>query len=45
MSESTLYTVQNPQGFYATLASGKVPGWLEPVTLPERSPYQLWHVR
>ena len=42
MSESTLYATQNPDGFYAQLMAGKVPGWLKPVPLPEGSPFRLW---
>jgi hypothetical protein len=45
MSESTLYRAQNPEGFYVQLMNGKVPGWLEPVPLPQRSPFRLWRVR
>jgi hypothetical protein len=45
MSESTIYAVQNPKGFYVQLANGKVPDWLEPVALPERSPFKLWRVK
>jgi hypothetical protein len=45
MSESTIYAVQNPKGFYVQLAKGQVPDWLEPVALPPRSPYKLWRVK
>ena len=45
MSESTIYATQNPKGFYAQLAKGQVPDWLEPVALPARSPYKLWRVK
>jgi hypothetical protein len=45
MSESTIYAAQNPKGFYVQLAKGRVPDWLEPVTLPARSPYKLWRVK
>ena len=45
MSESTIYAVQNPKGFYVQLAKGQVPDWLEPVALPARSPYKLWRVK
>lgn len=45
MSESTLYRVQSPNGFYRTLSDGKVPEWLEPVKLPERSPFRLWAIQ
>lgn len=45
LSESTLYRVQSPDGFYRRLADGEVPAWLEPVPLPARSPFRLWRVR
>lgn len=45
LSESTIYTTQNPKGFYAQLVKGQVPDWLEPVALPARSPYRLWRVK
>jgi hypothetical protein len=45
MSESTVYRSAAPRGFYAQLARGDVPDWLEPVTLPENSPYRMWRVR
>ena len=45
LSESTIYKVQNPDGFYAQLAAGQVPAWLDPVPLPSGSPYRLWRVR
>jgi hypothetical protein len=45
MSETTIYEAQNPKGFYMQLYNGKVPDWLEPVALPERSPFKLWKLR
>ncbi|WP_243395615.1 AcrB/AcrD/AcrF family protein [Sphingomonas oleivorans] len=42
MSESTLYASQNRDGFYMQLQRGQVPGWLEAVPLPEKSPFKLW---
>lgn len=45
MSESTIYKAQNPKGFYMQLVNGPVPDWLEPVTLPERSPFKLWRIK
>ena len=42
LSESTLYTTQDPQGFYQQLMHGKVPAWLKPVPLPAGSPFLLW---
>jgi hypothetical protein len=44
-SESTIYKAERPNGFYAQLASGKVPDWLDPVTLPKSSPYKMWRVK
>jgi hypothetical protein len=45
LSESTVYRAEAPNGFYAQLARGEVPAWLEPVTLPADSPYRMWRVR
>jgi hypothetical protein len=45
LSESTIYRSEAPRGFYAQLANGKVPEWLEPVPLPVNSPYKMWRVR
>jgi len=42
MAESTIYMARAPQGFYAQLADGRVPAWLEPVALPAGSPFRLW---
>ena len=42
MSESTIYRAQNPDGFYAQLVQGQVPGWLQPLPLPKGSPFRLW---
>ncbi|WP_313539616.1 AcrB/AcrD/AcrF family protein [Sphingomonas sp.] len=45
MAETTVYRSHNPGGFYAQLAKGQVPDWLEPVALPDGSPYKLWKIR
>lgn len=45
MAETTVYRAHNPVGFYAQLAKGNVPDWLEPVPLPDGSPYKLWKIR
>jgi len=45
MAESTVYSVRHPKGFYARLAKGEVPAWLEPVKLPAKSPLKLWRIR
>lgn len=44
LSESTIYRAEAPNGFYVQLASGKIPDWLEPVALPQNSPYRMWRV-
>lgn len=44
MSESTIYRSEAPQGFYMQLIRQRVPQWLEPVPLPEGSPYRMWRV-
>ncbi|MDP9413002.1 MAG: AcrB/AcrD/AcrF family protein [Pseudomonadota bacterium] len=45
LSESTIYSAEAPNGFYAQLAKGEVPAWLEPIPLPADSPYKMWRVR
>ena len=45
MAEATIYRSRNPGGFYDRLSRGQVPGWLEPVPLPRRSPLMLWRIR
>ena len=44
LSESTIYRSEAPNGFYAQLLRGDVPGWLAPVPLPAGSPYRMWRV-
>ncbi|MDF2385759.1 hypothetical protein JMG10_30110 [Nostoc ellipsosporum NOK] len=50
MAETTLYRSRGPNGFYAELAKGQVPNWLEPVPLREAQlgkplPFKLWRIR
>ena len=45
MSESTIYRADAPEGFYMQLFNNRVPAWLEPVQLPENSPFRMWRVR
>jgi hypothetical protein len=33
-----------PNGFYGQLEAGKVPNWLQPVQLPNDSPFKMWRV-
>ena len=44
MSTATVFMAEAPKGFYGRLAKGEVPGWLEPVELPEDSPFKMWRV-
>jgi hypothetical protein len=44
-SESTLYSSRSRNGFYMQLVKGRVPQWLEPIALPENSPFKMWRVR
>jgi hypothetical protein len=43
-STTTIFMSESPKGFYAQLQGGKVPAWLAPVKLPEKSPFKLWRV-
>jgi hypothetical protein len=45
MAETTVYRARSPQGFYARLAAGQAPGYLEPVPLSPRSPLKLWRIK
>jgi hypothetical protein len=44
MSTATIFMSEAPNGFYGQLVRGKVPAWLEPVELPEGSPFKMWKV-
>lgn len=44
-AEATNYRADAPKGFYARLEKGQAPGWLEPVSLPAKSPFKLWRVK
>jgi hypothetical protein len=43
-SSSTIFMAEAPKGFYARLEKGDIPEWLEPVPLPEGSPFRMWRV-
>ncbi|WP_010214579.1 hypothetical protein [Sphingomonas sp. PAMC 26621] len=45
LSESTIYRVRSPNGFYAQLAHRKTFDWLEPIDLPRGSPLRLWRIK
>lgn len=44
-NKSTLYRARSPNGLYVVLANDKAPSWLEPMTLPNQSPYMVWKVK
>ena len=44
-SEATGYVAAKPNGFFAQLAKGQVPDWLEPVPLGPKSPLRMWRVK
>jgi hypothetical protein len=44
LSESTIYRSEAPDGFYVQLTRGRVPAWLQPVQLPQDSPFKMWRV-
>ena len=44
MAESTNYRARDPGGFYAQMASGRVPAWLTPLALPTGSPLRLYRI-
>jgi hypothetical protein len=43
-STTTIFMAHAPKGFYAQLALGQVPAWLQPVALPSDSPFRMWRV-
>jgi hypothetical protein len=43
-STTTIFQSEAPNGFYAQLARGEVPGWLTPVPLPADSPFKMWKI-
>ena len=43
-STTTIFRAETPKGFYAQLADGKVPNWLQPVDLGADSPFKMWRV-
>lgn len=45
MATATIFMSEAPRGFYAQLVHGRVPGWLERVSLPKDSPFVMWRVK
>ena len=44
-STATIFMAETPTGFYAQIAKGKVPAWLEPIDLGPDSPFKMWKVK
>jgi len=44
MSESTIYRAEARGGFYDQISQGRVPAWMQPVTLPRESPFKMWRI-
>ena len=44
MSTATIFMTEAREGFYGQLVRGKVPAWLEPIEMPEDSPFEMWRV-
>jgi hypothetical protein len=44
MSQATVFMAARPKGFYAQLARGQVPSWLQPIPLPADNPLKIWRV-
>jgi hypothetical protein len=44
MSQSTVFGAEAPNGFYAQLAKGRVPAWLQPIDLGPKNPMKMWKV-
>jgi hypothetical protein len=43
-STTTIFTSEAPRGFYAQIAKGQVPAWLQPIDFPKDSPFRMWRV-
>ncbi len=44
-STTTIFLAEARGGFYGQLSRGQIPVWLDPVELPEKSPFKLWRVQ
>jgi hypothetical protein len=44
MSQSTVFTAEAPEGFYAQLEKGQVPAWLRRIDLGKDNPMKMWKV-
>jgi hypothetical protein len=43
-STTTIFIAEASDGFYGQLSRGEVPDWLDPVELPENSPFRMWRI-
>ncbi len=44
MSMTTIFTAETPKGFYAQLARGQVPNWLQPIPFPKGNPLKMYRI-
>ena len=44
MSQTTIFMAEAPKGFYAQLARGEVPTWLQTIALPKDNPLRMYRV-
>jgi hypothetical protein len=45
MAETTVYRARSKNGFYAQIARGQLPPFLEPIMLPPTSPLRLYRIK
>ena len=45
LAEPQRYAAEAPDGFMAQLRDGRVPGWLEPVPVPDDDILLIWKIR
>ena len=43
-STTTIFASEAPKGFYMQLQQSKAPDWLQPIPLPQNSPFRMWKV-
>jgi hypothetical protein len=43
-STTTIFLAEASDGFYGQLSRDQVPDWLDPVELPEDSPFRMWRI-
>jgi hypothetical protein len=43
-STTTIFLAEARDGFYGQLSRGEVPDWLDPIELPDDSPFRMWRI-